>query len=355
MNYLIRAFQKYEASDLHLRKGRPPLYRLNGKLLPANMPVLSEEQIKALVYSILPPAELEILERDHQVDFTFTNAELGRFRCNLFYTTGALGAAIRRIPLSIPPLNQLGVPEVMKELVQKARGLLLVTGATGSGKSTTLAALIEFLNQNQRLHIVTIEDPIEFLFTDQKCTITQREKGSDFETVQEALTGCLRQDPDVIVVGEMRDYQTIQAALTAAETGHLVISTLHTKDAKSAIERILDVFHPEQQNQVRVQLANSLIGVLSQTLIPRADGQGRILATEMLVKSPSIENCIRKGQSEMIQDLMQKSDLYYHMHTMNMDLERLIRSKIITMEEGLSYSSSPDDLSLRLSGIDRTG
>jgi len=354
MAYLIRAFQKYDASDLHLRKNRPPLYRLNGKLLPASMPVLNEAQIKELVLSIVPPSELEKLENEHQVDFTFVNSELGRFRCNLFYSMGSLSAAIRRIPISIPPLEQLGVPEVMKDLVSKSRGLLLVTGATGSGKSTTLAALVNYLNENHRVHIVTLEDPIEFIFQDTKATITQREKGSDFGNIQDALTACLRQDPDVIVVGEMRDYLTIQAALTAAETGHLVISTLHTKDAKSAIERILDVFQPEQQNQIRVQLAGSLIGVLSQTLIPKADGTGRILATEMLVKSPSIENCIRKGQGEFIQELMQKSDLYYHMHTMNMDLERLIRAKIITAEEGLSFSSSPDDLSLRLSGIDRT-
>lgn len=351
--YLIRAFAKYDASDLHLRPNRPPLYRINGRLLPASMPELPEADVKELLLSIIPAPELEVLENKRQCDFTFEVEEMGRFRCNVFYFMDQMGAAIRRIPFNVPTLDQLRVPAILKTLSSKSRGLLLITGATGSGKSTTLAAVVNHLNETQRMHIVTIEDPIEFVFEDKKCTITQRELGSDFFTMHEVLSACMRQDPDIIVVGEMRDFHTIQTALTAAETGHLVISTLHTNDARSAIDRILDMFPSDQQNQIRVQLASSLIGIVAQQLIMRSDGQGRILASEVLVKSPSIEHCIRRSQHETIQDLIASSDVYYGMQTMNMDLEKLIRGGIITPEEGLNASSNPDDLRLRLSGIDR--
>ena len=354
IHYLIRAFLKYSASDLHLRKNRPPLYRIHGKLLPASMPEFSEEQIHAVLDPIIPNEYKEKLKKNRQIDFTFEAQEHGRFRCNVFYFMNSLGAVLRRIPFEIPSYDSLRAPQVLKELVQKNKGLLLVTGATGSGKSTTMASLIQFLNETQRLHIVTIEDPIEFVFKDQKSVITQRELGSDFNSLNEALTSALRQDPDIIVVGEMRDFETFRTALTAAETGHLVISTLHTNDAKSALDRVLDMFPPEQKNQTRAQLAASLVGISAQQLLLRADGKSRVLASEVMVKSPSIENCIRRGQHEEIPDLMASSGNYYKMQTMNMDLEKLVRTKAITLKEALACSNNPDNLKLRFSGVDRT-
>ncbi|MBS1963308.1 MAG: PilT/PilU family type 4a pilus ATPase [Bdellovibrionales bacterium] len=351
--FLIRAFIKYNASDMHLRPNRPPLYRINGRLLPASMPALSAQQIEQILNAYIPDIMRNTLQTKRQIDFSFEIEELGRFRCNVFYATNRLSCAIRRIPFEIPPIEKLRVPEVLKDLVTKSRGLLLITGSTGSGKSTTMASLIQHLNDTQRLHVVTIEDPIEYVFKDQKAVITQRELGVDFPSMNEALASCMRQDPDVIVVGEMRDYVTIQTAITAAETGHLVISTLHTNDAKSALDRILDMFPADHKNQIRVQLASSLIGIVAQQLLVRADGKGRVLASEVLVKSPSVEHAIRTHQFEMIPDLMGKSELYYKMQTMNMDLERLIRGELITLEEGVSASLNPDDLKLRLAGIDR--
>ncbi len=351
--FLIRALLKYNASDLHLRPNRPPLYRINGRILPATMPALTAAQLEQILVPFIPDALRKTLETKRQVDFSFEVEEFGRFRCNVFFAMNCLSAAIRRIPFEIPALEQLRIPAVLKDVITKPRGLILVTGSTGSGKSTTMAALVQHLNETQRLHIVTIEDPIEYVFKDQKAVVTQRELGADFPSMHEALASCMRQDPDVIVVGEMRDYVTIQTAITAAETGHLVISTLHTNDAKSALDRILDMFPSDHKNQIRVQLASSLIAIVAQQLLVRADGKGRILGTEVLVKSPSIEHAIRTHQFDMIPDLMGKSELYYKMHTMNMDLERLIRDGLITTEEGISSSSNPDDLKLRLAGIDR--
>lgn len=351
--FLIRAFLKYNASDLHLRPERPPLYRINGRILPASMPPLSSSKLDQILIPFIPEYLRETLETKRQIDFSFEVEECGRFRCNVFYAMNQLSAAVRRIPFEIPNVDQLRVPQVLKELVAKPRGLLLVTGSTGSGKSTSMAALVQYINETQRSHIITIEDPIEFVFKDNKSVITQRELGTDFPSMNEALSSCLRQDPDVIVVGEMRDYATIQTAISAAETGHLVISTLHTNDARSALDRILDMFPSDSKNQIRVQLASSLIGIVAQQLIVRADGKGRILASEMLVKSPSVEHAIRNHQFEMIPDLMAKSDLYYKMQTMNMDLEILIRAGLVTYEAGIASSGNPADLKLRLSGIDR--
>lgn len=351
--FLIRAFLKYNASDLHLRANRPPLYRINGRILPASMPNLTAGQVERIVEPFIPPILEETLRLKRQIDFSIEVEEFGRFRCNIFYTMGRLSAAIRRIPFDVPSMDTLRVPPILKTVMEKPRGLLLVTGSTGSGKSTTMAALVQHLNETQRHHIVTIEDPIEYVFKDIKSVITQRELGADFPSMQEALSSCMRQDPDVIVVGEMRDYATIQTAITAAETGHLVISTLHTNDARSALDRILDMFPSDHQNQIRVQLASSLLGIVAQQLLVRADGKGRVLASEVLVKSPSVEHAIRTNQFAMIPELMAKSDLYYKMHTMNMDLDYLIRSGLVTPEEGISASSNPDDLRLGLSGIDR--
>ena len=353
LKYLIRALLKYNASDLHLKMGRPPLYRINGKLVPAKMPPLNAAKVQAMIFGILSPRELEELERDRQIDFSFEVPEIGRFRCHVYYQLGTVSAAIRMIPLSIPSLDDLGVPEVLKELCQKPRGLLLITGATGCGKSTTLASVLQYINETSSVHIVTIENPIEFVYVDAKASITQRELGADVHSMQAALYGGLRQDPDVIMIGEMRDCDTIQAALTAAETGHLVISTLHTNDAKSTIDRILDVFPAEAQNQIRIQLAYSLLGVVSQQLLARADGSGRVLAAEVMIKSPTIENYILKNEREKIADAISGSNTYYKMQSMNVAIEALILKGTITTEEGLRGSPNPDDLKLRLSGVGR--
>lgn len=344
---------KYDASDLHLRRNRPPIYRIHGKLLPASMPSLNEEEIKNILFPIIPASAWAELETKRQTDFSFEISEFGRFRCNVFYFMGTLATSIRRIPFVVPSLTDLRVPATIHNLIHKQKGLLLITGGTGTGKSTTVASIIKELNSTQRVHIITIEDPIEFTYKDDKSIITQRELKTDFNTTMDALTASLRQDPDVIVIGEMRDFQTIQTAITAAETGHLVISTLHSNDAKTTIERILDVFPGDQQNQIRVQLANSLLGIFSQQLIPTHDGKGRVLVSEVLVKSPSIEECIRKNEIKEIQQLIAHSEHYYGMQTMNMDLERLVKSGVITKEEALLSSPNADDLKLRFSGIDR--
>lgn len=351
MRYLVRALIKYNASDLHLKAGRPPLFRINGKLIPAKMQEVGPELSEQIILEVLNPKQKLELEQKRQVDLSFELKDLGRFRCNAFYQRGALSAAIRTIPGSIPKIEQLGVPVVMRDLALRPRGLLLVTGATGSGKSTTLAAMLRYINETESVHIVTLEDPIEFMHSDIKATVTQRELGSDLVSLKEGLHGGLRQDPDVIMIGELRDAETIQLALTAAETGHLVISTLHTNDASSTIKRILDVFSADQQNQIRVQLASVLVGVISQQLVLKADGSGRVPACEVMVKSPIIESYILKNEIEKIPEAIRDSNNYYKMETMNQALERLVNQGIISTEEALSSSSNPDELKLRLSGM----
>lgn len=351
LRYYINALAKYNASDLHLKSGRPPLYRINGKLVAAKMPPLTEENVQELAYETISDEQVKELEKKRQIDFSFHVKDVGRFRCNIYYQRGAISAAIRMIPFTIPSLETLGMPLVLKELVQKPRGLFLVTGATGCGKSTTLASLVQFLNETTHIHILIIEDPTEFVYKDIKASISQREIGSDALSLEEALFAGLRQDPDVIVISELRDYKMIQGALTAAETGHLVIATLHTNDAKSTIDRIIDVFPPEAKNQVRIQLASSLIGVSSQQLLLRKDGKGLVPACEIMIKSPSIAEYILKNQLEKIPDAISTSSTYYKMQSMNLALEKLVKTEVVTAEEALKASNSPDDLALRLAGM----
>jgi twitching motility protein PilT len=353
MVYLLKALIKYNASDLHIKVGRSPLYRINGKLVPAKMPELSADEAKSIIYRMMTERQIRDLEERRQVDLSFQVDELGRFRCNVYFQRGTVSAAIRLIPIVAPNFDKLGLPGVLKDLCMRPRGLLLITGATGSGKSTTLSAVIQYLNELKNVHILVIEDPIEFVYRDLKASITQREVGSDTPSFQAGLVSGLRQDPDVVVIGEVRDRETIGAALTAAETGHLVLATLHTNDAKSTIDRILDVFPAEAQSQVRVQLASSLVGVISQRLVVRSDGSGRVLATEVMVKSPTIEACLLKNERERIPDAIANSGHYYKMNTLNMSLEKLVREGRVTLEEALKHSPNPDDLSLRFSGISR--
>ena len=353
MKYLIKALVKYNASDLHLKVGRPPLFRINGKLIPAKMPELTEHLAQSLIFGLLSAKQMVQLDEQRQVDLSFSLKEYGRFRCNVYYQRQTLSAAIRMIPLVVPQLDELGVPAVLKELVSRPRGLFLITGATGAGKSTTMAALIQHINETSNVHILALEDPIEFVYKDLKATITQRERGSDILSLADGLQAGLRQDPDVIVIGELRDCEMIQTALTAAETGHMVIATMHTNDARGTIDRILDVFPGEEQNQVRVQLSSALIGVVSQQLVLRADGTGRVPACEVMVKSPTIENHILKNKLELIQEAISNSSDYYKMQTMNQCLEKLVRSGIVTAEEAVKSSNSPDDLRLALAGLSR--
>lgn len=353
MRYLAKALLKYNASDLHIKVGRPPLYRINGKIIAAKMESITEKQIERLIFSTLTDRQRQDLIQKLQVDFSFFIPDLGRFRANVFFSKGSLSAVIRMIPLNIPVFDELGIPTVLKDLCHRPRGILLVTGATGSGKSTTLAAIIQHINETRPVHIITIEDPIEFVYRDQKATITQREVGSDIHSFKDGLYAGLRQDPDVMVIGELRDPITIQTALTAAETGHLVVSTLHTKDAKSTIERMVEVFPAEAMNQIRIQLASTLVGVVSQTLVVRRDGLGRVPACEVLINSPAIENYILKNEINKIPEAMSNSSNYYKMQTLNQDLERLVASGVISKEEAMKVSPSPDDLKLRLAGVSR--
>jgi twitching motility protein PilT len=353
IRYLIRALLKYNASDLHLKAGRPPLYRINGKLVPAKMGDLTPEQVETILHGVIPQKLLGVLEQKRQVDLSFQIKDYGRFRCNVFFQRGSMSAAIRMIPMNPPALEDLKVPLVLKKLCQLPRGLLLITGATNSGKSTTLAGIIQYLNETSHLHILTIEDPIEFVYRDNKASITQREVGTDVPTLEEGLYAGLRQDPDVIMIGELRDAGMIQAALTAAETGHLVMATLHTNDAKSTIDRIIDVVPPEAKNQTRIQLASSLVGVVSQQLLVRADGTGRVPACEVLVKSPAIEGHILKHELNRIPETIASSNNYYGMESMNQALLRIVNTGLVTEDEALKSSSNPDDLKLKLSGVDR--
>lgn len=353
MKYLVRALLKYNASDLHLKVGRPPLYRINGKLIPAKMDELGQDQVEQIVFGVLNAKQKVDLELYRQVDLSFHVKDLGRFRCHVYFQKGSLSAAVRTIPMQIPSVEDLGVPVVIKELCQRPRGLLLVTGATGSGKSTTMAAMLQHINETNHVHILTIEDPIEYVYRDLKSSITQREVGSDTRSLKEGLHGAMREDPDVIMIGELRDCEMIQLALTAAETGHLVISTLHTNDAVTTVERILEVFPSDAQNQVRIQLASVLIGVVAQQLVVRSDGSGRVPACEIMIKSPAIENYILKNELTKIQEAIATSNNYYKMQTMNQSLEHMVTNGVITTEEALKSSSNPEDLKLRLSGVTR--
>ncbi|MEW6055862.1 MAG: type IV pilus twitching motility protein PilT [Bdellovibrionota bacterium] len=351
MKYLLHALVKHGASDLHLKSNRPPLYRINGKLVAAKMPELSGETIKEVLYSVLTDKLIRDFERNLQVDCSFQFEGLGRFRANIYLQRGTVAGVIRMIPLNIPGLESLGLPSVLKEIALKKRGLVLITGSTGCGKSTTMAAMLNYINEHRHSHIITIEDPIEFVFRDIKSSVCQREVGADAGSMHDALVGALHQDPDVITIGEMRQYETIEAALTAAETGHLVLSTLHTNDAKSSIDRIVDVFPPNAKNQVRIQLSACLLAVVSQKLVPRADGEGRVAVCEVLIKSPTIENLILNNELDKIEEAMATSTTYYKMQTFNQALERLVMKGVITNEDAIFASNSPEELKMRLSGF----
>lgn len=330
------------ASDLHLTDKEPPILRIDGKLQRSNLPTLSRQDLKRMIYSILSNPQKEIFEQRLELDFSLAIPDLDRFRVNIHLQKGSVEAAFRRVPLVIPPMEELGLPPIIKDLARKSNGLVLVTGPTGMGKTTTLATMINLINNEKDYLIVCIEDPIEFIFTNKKSIIKQREVYSDTHSFAEALKRALRQDPNVIVVGEMRDLETISTALTAAETGHLVLATLHTPDAPQTIERIIDVFPPYQQQQVKLQLSNCLQGVVSQLLLPRASGQGRILATEIMITTAGIRNLIREEEIEQIPTLMQTGS-QYGMRTMDKSLKELFQQGLINLDVAMSKVKDPDE------------
>ncbi len=322
------------ASDLHITVGAPPIIRLNGQLFPLDYPKLMPQDTKEMLYAILTQEQREVLERNWEYDFSYSLPGKGRFRVNIFFQRNSLSAAFRLIPVKIPSLQELNLPLVLEEFTRKPRGLVLVTGPTGSGKSTTLASLINIINETRNCHIITIEDPIEFLHPHKKSIVNQREVGSDTKSFAQALKYVLRQDPDVILIGEMRDLETISAALTAGETGHLVFATLHTQDAPQTIERIVDVFPPYQQQQIRIQLAGVLQGVIAQQLLPTQDGKGRIVAVEVLIPTSGVRNLIREAKTHQIYTAIQTGGKY-GMQTMDQSLADLVRRGKISYEVAL--------------------
>lgn len=343
LHMLLKAMIDKGASDLHLTTGAPPQLRLDGRLVGLRTQPLTAVDTKQLCYSVLTDAQKHAFEEDNELDFSFGVKNLARFRANLFLQRGAVGGAFRRIPQEIGALEELGVPAAMVDIARKPRGLVLVTGPTGSGKSTTLASMIDQINRERHQHIVTIEDPIEFLHTHKNCLVNQREVGADTKSFTAALKYALRQDPDVVLVGELRDLETVDAALTISETGHLTIGTLHTNSAVQTINRVLDVFPPYQQGQVRAQLSFTLEAVLCQQLIPKAQG-GMALACELMVPNSAIRNLIREDKIHQIYSQMQVGQKKNAMLTMNQSLANLVNRGEIRHEDALSKSSDPEEL-----------
>ncbi|MFH1355183.1 MAG: type IV pilus twitching motility protein PilT [Candidatus Omnitrophota bacterium] len=323
------------ASDLHITENEPPILRIDGKLYRTEHPKLTKQSLKTAIYAVLTDVQKEMLERDLELDLSLALPGLDRFRVNVHIQRGSVEAAFRRVPLEVPSINDLGLPPILLNLARKPNGLVLVTGPTGVGKTTTLASVVNMINSERESLIISIEDPIEFIYSNKKSIIKQREVYSDTRSFAQSLRHALRQDPDVIVVGEMRDLETISTALTAAETGHLVLATLHTPDAPQTVERIIDVFPPHQQQQVKLQLADSLQGVVSQLLLPHASGKGRVLATEIMVGTPGIRNLIREQEIEQIPTLMQTGS-QYGMKTMDKCLKELTQKGLVTLDAAMS-------------------
>ncbi len=339
---LLEVMEK-NASDLHLTAGSPPMIRQRGALSALDYPPMTSQLTREVIYSILTNDQRQRLETDWQIDLAYSIPGKARFRVNAFYQRASIGAAFRLIPTQIPELESLGVPTVLRTFTKKPRGLVLVTGPTGSGKSTTLAALLDVINKERHEHIMTIEDPIEFLHHHQSCIVNQRELGADAQSFGMGLKAALRQDPDVILVGEMRDLETISTALTAAETGHLVFATLHTQDTAQTVDRIVDVFPPDQQHQVRVQLSVSLQGIVTQQLLPTADGLSRVPACEVLVPTPAVRNLIREGKTHQIYSTLQTGGTH-GMQTMDAAMAELVRNNKISRELAEQRSSTPEEL-----------
>ena len=341
------------ASDLHITTGVPPMMRVRGELLHLDIPRLSPQETRQLCYSVLSEAQKKKLEENLELDLSFGVSGLGRFRANIFMQRGTLAGAFRLIPHEIPSLDKLVLPPVVSDLCTRPKGLILVTGPTGSGKSTTLAAMIDRINTDRHEHVVTIEDPIEFLHRHKSCVVNQREVHQDTRSFASALRSILRQDPDVVLIGEMRDLETVEAALTVSETGHLTLASLHTNSCVQTINRILDIFPPHQQSRVRAQLSFVLEGVLCQALIPTLDGKDRVLALEIMVPNPAIRNLIREDKIHQLYSQMQVGQATSSMTTMNQSLVSLCRRGLISWEAALARSSPPDEFKQLMAGSPR--
>jgi twitching motility protein PilT len=345
-----------DASDLHLKAGNHPMVRVHGTLTPlTGFPRLTSQDTESLAGQMMTDFQKIRLTEDLDLDFAYSLQGFGRFRGSIFHQRGSLAIALRIIPLEVKTVRQLLLPEVLEKIAFAQRGLVLVTGTTGSGKTTTLAAMLDYINTYRRENIITIEDPIEYLHKDKKSSISQREVGMDVMTFSRGLRACLREDPDVILVGEMRDLDTIETALLAAETGHLVFSTLHTLDAPESINRIISVFAPHHQRQVRLQLASILKSIISMRLIPRMDGQGRVPAVEVMISTPYIAECVAdRDKTSLIRDAVASGVSQYGMQTFDQSIYQLYRDGYISFEQGMKYSSNPDNFKLRVMGIQST-
>ncbi|RMF19373.1 MAG: type IV pilus twitching motility protein PilT [Candidatus Dadabacteria bacterium] len=356
LNTILKIALKGGASDIHLKAGLPPMFRTRGSLVPLkNGKRLTPDEVTQIGFGLMNPAQKEEFKRTHEIDLAYGVPGLGRFRVNVFQQRGTIGIVFRVIPFAIQNFDSLNLPKVMEQIADEERGLILVTGTTGSGKSTTLAAMIDYINSRKTRHILTVEDPVEFLIRDKRSIVNQREVGTDTLSFAGALKSALRQDPDVILVGEMRDFETIETALTAAETGHLVMSTLHTMDTTETINRIVSVFPPYQQKQVRLQLAAILKGVICQRLVPTVDGKGRVPALEIMRVTHRIrELIIDSERTREIPTAIEQGHTTYGMQTFDQSLYMLLKKGLISFEEALRQSSNPDDFKLRVSGVGGT-
>ncbi len=341
---LLKVMIEKGASDLHITTGSPPRVRIDGKLVLLDHPQLTPAETKELCYSVLTDAQKHKFEESNELDLSFGVKGLSRFRANIFMQRGAVAGAFRTIPFQIRTFQELGLPEIVNDLVKKPRGLILVTGPTGCGKSTTLAAMVDRINSERQDHIITVEDPIEYIHNHKKSLVNQREVNADTSSFKAALKYVLRQDPNVVLIGEMRDLETIEAALTVSETGHLTLATLHTNSAVQTINRIIDVFPPHQQEQIRTQLSFVLEGILAQQLIVRKSGQGRVLAVELLIPNPAIRNLIREDKIHQIYSMMQTGQARFGMQTMNQSLFDLYTRGLLSYEDAIGRSSVPDEL-----------
>jgi twitching motility protein PilT len=357
LNEILKIAMQGGASDIHLKAGMPPIFRVDGALVPLkDAQRLPPEEIGRMGFSIMTNIQRERFKEVNETDLAYGVPGLGRFRVNIFQQRGTIGMVLRVIPFKILAFEQLNLPKVLEKVAMEERGLILVTGTTGSGKSTTLAAMVDYINSNKTCHIMTVEDPIEFLIRDKRSIINQREVGVDTVSFANAMRSVLRQDPDVIMVGEMRDLETIETALTAAETGHLVLSTLHTTDAAESVNRIVGVFPPHQQKQIRLQLGSTLKAVVSQRLVPRSDGRGRVPAVEVMINNALVRELIEdKDRTKEIPDVIAKSYLAWGMQTFDQSLMFLYKGGFISYEEALRQASNKDDFALRVSGISSTG
>ncbi|HEY6837346.1 MAG TPA: type IV pilus twitching motility protein PilT [Geobacteraceae bacterium] len=356
LNEILTVAVKARGSDIHIKTGLPPVVRIDGKLRPIpNAPKMSAEMVSAMATSIMNDRQKKLFQDNFEADLSYGVPGLGRFRVSCYSQRGTIAMVFRAIPFGIPSLEALNLPPILKKLCMEERGLILVTGITGSGKSSTLAAMIDYINENRTCNIITIEDPVEFLHRDKKSIISQREVGFDTLSFSNALKSALRQDPDVILVGEMRDHETIETAMNAAETGHLVMSTLHTLDAAETVNRIISIFPPFHQRQIRMQLASVIKGVISQRLVPRSEGKGRVPAVEVMIGTARIRECIDdKEKTKQIPEAIAQGVTTYGMQTFDQSLMQLYTKKMISYEEALRQSSNPDDFALKVSGISST-